>query len=170
MPVNKATTRSPFFTSMVFAGWLLSDQNCKLKRQNNAHDAVGGMVKSTINLVSGAKRHLAHVKWSFRSGQENLRTCRWNPWTCPHKDPPASACSRDKWSFVYPMRQETLRRRAPKGLDEPLQRSHINNKPVSYISFYHAVIRFVDVFDVNHFNIANNVMFGTVVQHFLCFG
>jgi len=50
-----------------------------------------------------------------------------------------------------------------------LQCPHINHKPVLHITVFHSYIRFIDVLNVDEFNIRNNIVFGAIVEHFLCF-
>jgi len=56
--------------------------------------------------------------------------------------------------------------RTIKNLDH-LQRCHINHKAVTYIAFKHTLVSRLNVFIVNHFDIRNNVIFGTVIRQFM---
>jgi hypothetical protein len=51
-----------------------------------------------------------------------------------------------------------------------LQRSNINYETIPYITFLHTFIGSADIFDINHFNIGYDVVFGTKIKHFLGFG
>ena len=49
------------------------------------------------------------------------------------------------------------------------ERCHIDHKAVFHIAFEHAFVGGVDVLNVDHFDIAGDVMFGAEVEHFLRF-
>jgi hypothetical protein len=47
------------------------------------------------------------------------------------------------------------------------QRLHVDHEAVLHIAFFHALVSFVDVFHVEHFHVAGDVMLGTEIQYFL---
>ena len=51
-----------------------------------------------------------------------------------------------------------------------LQRCHINHKAVFHITFQHAFIRFINILNLNHFDIGSDAMLATEIKHFLGFG
>ena len=53
--------------------------------------------------------------------------------------------------------------------DYCLQRSHVDDKPVTYIALYHPVVRLMNILDVNHFNIRYDAFVGAEIQHLLRF-
>jgi hypothetical protein len=44
---------------------------------------------------------------------------------------------------------------------------HINHKAVFHITFPHAFIRFINILNLNHFDIGSDAMFATEIKHFL---
>ena len=51
-----------------------------------------------------------------------------------------------------------------------LQRRHIYDKAVPHISFQHTFVGGLDILDIDHFDIGNDVVRRAIVQHFLGFG
>ena len=51
-----------------------------------------------------------------------------------------------------------------------LQRCHINHKAVFHITFQHAFVRFIDILNLNHFDICSDTMLAAEIEHFLGLG
>ena len=47
---------------------------------------------------------------------------------------------------------------------------HINYKPVPHIALHHTLVCGIDVTDINEFNVGNDTVVGTIIQHLLGFG
>lgn len=56
------------------------------------------------------------------------------------------------------------------GLSLIFQRSQIYYKTVFYVAFQQAFICFVDLLNVNHFNVCNDIVLAAEIEHFLGFG
>lgn len=50
-----------------------------------------------------------------------------------------------------------------------LQCCHIDHEPIPYIAAQHSFVRGGDVFDVDEFDIRNDIVFSAEIQHFLGF-
>src|SRR5215217_1292826 len=49
-------------------------------------------------------------------------------------------------------------------------RSQIDHETIFYIALDHPFVSFVDLLNVDHFNVGDNIMLAAEIQHFLCFG
>jgi hypothetical protein len=50
-----------------------------------------------------------------------------------------------------------------------LNRLHINHKPVPHITLNHPIIRLIHLLHTNNLHIRDDIVFGTMIQHFLRF-